>query len=73
MEKKKRIIIVEDDAVLRDVLAEKLEKSGYVVDKAEDGIIAMEKIRAVKPDCILLDIQKWYRGTGGHARRSGTP
>lgn len=56
MEEKKRIIIVEDDAVLRDVLGEKLEKSGYIVDKAEDGVIAMEKIRAVKPDCVLLDI-----------------
>ncbi len=56
MEDKKRIIIVEDDAVLRDVLAEKLEKNGYIVDRAEDGIIAMEKIRAIKPDCILLDI-----------------
>jgi CheY-like chemotaxis protein len=56
MEDKKRIIIVEDDAVLRDVLSEKLTKSGYIVDKAEDGVIAMEKIRAVRPDCILLDI-----------------
>lgn len=56
MEAKKRIIIVEDDAVLRDVLAEKIQKSGYVVDTAADGIIAMEKIHAIKPDCILLDI-----------------
>lgn len=56
MQEKKRIIIVEDDAVLRDVLAEKLEKSGYVVDKAEDGVVAMEKIRQIKPDCVLLDI-----------------
>ena len=56
MEDKKRIIIVEDDAVLRDVLAEKLEKSGYTVETAEDGIVAMEKIHATKPDCVLLDI-----------------
>lgn len=56
MEEKKRIIIVEDDAVLRDVLTEKLENSGYVVDKAEDGVVAMEKIRIAKPDCVLLDI-----------------
>ncbi len=56
MEEKKRIIIVGDDAVLRDVLAEKLEKNGYIVDHAEDGVVAMEKIRAIKPDCILLDI-----------------
>ncbi|MBI5150946.1 MAG: response regulator [Candidatus Pacebacteria bacterium] len=56
MDEQKKIIIVEDDHVLRDVLAEKLEKSGYIVDKAQDGIIAMEKIRATKPDCVLLDI-----------------
>ncbi len=56
MENKKRIIVVEDDAVLRDVLSEKLENTGYIVDRAENGIIAMEKIRAIKPDCILLDI-----------------
>ena len=56
MEEKKRIIVVEDDAVLRDVLSEKLEKSGYVVDRAEDGVVAMEKIRRAKPDCVLLDI-----------------
>ncbi|MGB2580319.1 MAG: response regulator [Minisyncoccia bacterium] len=56
MDEKKRIIIVEDDTVLRDVLAEKLQRSGYVVDIAQDGVIAMERIRAVRPDCILLDI-----------------
>ena len=54
--KKGTIIIVEDDAILRDVLAEKLAKNGYIVDKAEDGIIAIEKIKATKPDCVLLDI-----------------
>ena len=56
MEEKKRIIIIEDDAVLRDVLSEKLEKSGYIVDRAEDGVIGMRKIREIKPDCVLLDI-----------------
>lgn len=53
---KKRIVIAEDDAVLNEALAIKLKKDGYVVDKAEDGIVALEKIRANKPDCILLDI-----------------
>ncbi|KKU80544.1 MAG: response regulator receiver domain protein (CheY-like) [Parcubacteria group bacterium GW2011_GWA1_47_8] len=56
MDEKKKIIIVEDDAILRDVLFEKLERSGFSVDRAEDGIIAMEKIRARRPDMILLDI-----------------
>lgn len=56
MDNKKRIIIVEDDNVLRDVLSQKLEKSGYVVDRAEDGMVAMERIKEVRPDMILLDI-----------------
>jgi len=56
MNEKKRILIIEDDNVLRDVLAEKLEKSGYAVDRAEDGIVAMEKVRSTKVDLILLDI-----------------
>lgn len=56
MDNKKRIIIVEDDNVLRDVLSQKLEKSGYVVDRAEDGMVAMDKIKEVRPDMILLDI-----------------
>ena len=55
-EEKKRIVIAEDDMVLNEALAIKLRKGGYVVDKAEDGIIALEKIRANKPDCVLLDI-----------------
>ncbi len=55
-EGKKRIIIAEDDAVLSEALAIKLKKDGYIVDKAEDGIVALEKIHANKPDCILLDI-----------------
>ncbi|MHB8651641.1 MAG: response regulator [Minisyncoccota bacterium] len=53
----KKIFIVEDDNVLRDVLVEKLSKSGYVVESAEDGEIAMQKLRAgLNPDLILLDI-----------------
>mgnify|MGYP001567630967 CR=1 FL=1 len=53
---KKRILIAEDDVVLNEALTIKLKKDGYIVDKAEDGIVALEKIRANKPDCLLLDI-----------------
>ena len=56
MADQKRILIVEDDNVLRDVLGEKLEKNGYLVEKAQDGLVAMEKIHANKPDAVLLDI-----------------
>jgi len=56
MANQKRILIVEDDNVLRDVLGEKLAKNGYLVEKAPDGLVAMEKIHANKPDAVLLDI-----------------
>lgn len=56
MADKKRITIAEDDKTLREVLAQKLEKNGYVVDRAEDGVVALEKMRANKPDLLLLDV-----------------
>lgn len=53
----KKILIVEDDSVLRDVLVEKLSKTGYAVESAEDGEVAMTKLHAgLNPDVILLDI-----------------
>ncbi len=53
---KKKILVVEDDNVLRNVLVEKLSKNGYESIGAEDGVVAIEKILAWKPDLILLDI-----------------
>ncbi len=52
----KKILVVEDDGVLRDVLMEKLKISGYIPVGAEDGEVAMVKIKEEKPDLILLDI-----------------
>lgn len=56
MIEKKKILVVEDDSVLRDVLIAKLSKTGYTVSGAEDGEVAMELMRKNKPDLILLDI-----------------
>ncbi len=52
----KKILVVEDDGVLRDVLMEKLKVSGYIPLGAEDGEVAIEKIKTEKPDMVLLDI-----------------
>ncbi|MCF7845453.1 MAG: response regulator [Candidatus Pacebacteria bacterium] len=52
----KKIIIVEDEEVLRNLLKKKLENEGYEVEVAEDGEIGIEKIRETKFDLILLDI-----------------
>jgi CheY-like chemotaxis protein len=52
----KKILIVEDDAVLRDVLKEKLLQKGYEVSTVGDGELAMQAIVKDKPDLMLLDI-----------------
>jgi two-component system alkaline phosphatase synthesis response regulator PhoP len=52
----KKIIIVEDEEILRNLLKKKLESEGYEVEVAEDGEEGIRKIREVKFDLILLDI-----------------
>jgi CheY-like chemotaxis protein len=52
---KKRILVVEDDLYNRDLTKEVLEGAGLIVDTAEDGIAALEKIKQGGFDLILLD------------------
>lgn len=51
-----KILIVEDERPLADLLASKLKKEGYEVKNAFDGEEGYEKIKKWKPDLILLDI-----------------
>lgn len=53
---KKKILIIEDEAILVDVLTKKLDREGYDVSSAEDGERGLEEIERVQPDLILLDI-----------------
>jgi CheY-like chemotaxis protein len=52
----KKIIIVEDEEILRNLLEKKLSAEGYSVETAENGGEGLSKIRANRPDLILLDI-----------------
>lgn len=52
----KKIIIVEDEEILRNLLQRKLTDEGYKVEVAEDGEVGLQKIKENKPDLILLDI-----------------
>lgn len=58
MDKKKRtkILIVEDERVLADVLESKLKREGYEVATTYDGEQGYSNIVSWKPDLILLDI-----------------
>jgi DNA-binding response OmpR family regulator len=52
----KRILVVEDDATIRDTLTFNLKKEGYAVTVAEDGAAALTQARSTKPDLVLLDL-----------------
>lgn len=51
-----KILIVEDDSALREVFSMIVASGGHVVDVAQDGSEALERLQTVKPDMILLDM-----------------
>ena len=50
------IVIVDDEAAVRDSLSRTLRFEGYTVSIASDGARALELIRAEKPDGVILDV-----------------
>jgi two-component system, OmpR family, KDP operon response regulator KdpE len=51
-----RILVIEDDAALRRVLASSLERQGHRVTTASDGRTGVESLRSGELDVVLLDI-----------------
>ena len=56
MSEKKRILIVDDDTEIRDLLEFDISSSGYFVDTAVDGLDGLNKALNNKYDLILLDV-----------------
>lgn len=57
-ERRNAVLVVDDDADIREVLAEILTTRGYAVDAAESGEAALRALRAGPlPDLILLDLR----------------
>ncbi|MGM0628955.1 MAG: response regulator [Patescibacteria group bacterium] len=52
----KKITLIEDEVILRDLLEKKLKKNGYSVEVAVDGEEGLRKVKDDRPDLILLDI-----------------
>jgi CheY-like chemotaxis protein len=50
------VLIVDDDAGLRQLLRRMLEPEGYAIVEAENGRIALERLRGVSPSVIVLDL-----------------
>jgi DNA-binding response OmpR family regulator len=51
-----RILMVEDDAVIREATQLTLERHGYDVTTAEDGLEAIDCFEKIHPDAVMLDI-----------------
>jgi len=52
----KTILIVDDSATIRKLLAYILKRKNYVIAEAEDGIDAMEKLSHVQVDLVIVDL-----------------
>ena len=53
---KKVIVLVEDEEVMVNLLVSKLQKAGYIVKTALDGVAGLDLVRSEKPDLVLLDM-----------------
>ena len=53
----KRVLVVDDDEGIRDVLATVLEDEGYDVCTAADGLEGLAEAERARPDVVILDFQ----------------
>lgn len=51
-----RVLVVDDDRDIRDLVTFKLEQAGYEVRQAEDGLQGLEAVREWAPDLVVLDV-----------------
>ena len=56
MSDKKLILVVDDDTDLVEALSMKLESENFAVAKAYDGIEGFDRIKAERPDLVILDV-----------------
>ncbi|MHB1417536.1 MAG: response regulator [Chloroflexota bacterium] len=80
----RKVLVVDDDPFIRNLLAAWLQEAGYSVLMAGDGLQALEQMRSERPDVLLLDLMmpkldgyavaKWVRRqeANRHNGRNGT-
>ncbi len=59
----KKILVVEDDEVARELVRLTLERRGYAVEAAEDGVRGYELALSGRPDLIITDV--WMPAADG--------
>ncbi|MEW5910865.1 MAG: response regulator [Thermodesulfobacteriota bacterium] len=56
MNKKKRILVVDDEPDFCSIVQGQLEKENFEVELAYNGVEGLEKVRANPPDAVILDV-----------------
>jgi two-component system, OmpR family, alkaline phosphatase synthesis response regulator PhoP len=56
MNQQKRILVVDDEPDFASIVQVNLEKEGFKVDVAYNGVEGLEKVRSNPPDAIVLDV-----------------
>jgi DNA-binding response OmpR family regulator len=53
---RKKILVVDDDAELVELVSFNLKQAGYAIGTASNGVEAIKKARSLEPDLIVLDV-----------------
>jgi DNA-binding NarL/FixJ family response regulator len=61
---KRTVLVVENEDFLRSLIADSLEKAGFIVATAANGLDAKRLISSVDPDALILDIDLGHGPTG---------
>lgn len=51
-----RVLVVDDDATVAEVVATYLTRAGHAVERADDGAAALDRVRHWAPDLVVLDL-----------------
>jgi DNA-binding response OmpR family regulator len=55
-----KVLVVEDESQIADIIVAYMKRDGYVTEWARDGAEALEKFRAFAPDLVILDLMLPY-------------
>lgn len=57
----KKVLIIEDDKIIKGIIEFILRKEGYNIEFATDGLLALEKIKSFQPDLVITDVMLPYK------------
>ena len=69
-----RVVIIEDEPDIAEVISYNLEREGYAVSTCEDGLQGLDSVRREPPDLVLLDLMLpgmdgiWYAASCARTR-----